>query len=153
MKTREERRHAVSELLRACVECMDQQTFQVVLVPGCNITHEQLRSKTNLSTASYYRALRWCVRRGYLFSDRNNRKVNGKFWGFAGAKKVSKRLIAALGLSKLIKKAADYKKQSEVEAASIREAERRMNIDPDRPRGAVPKSIADALKHCFKRPP
>lgn len=138
IRTRAELRDNLVEILTAMVEHMDQCSLQVQLVPrdngpGVNITHEQLRKRTNLSERQYYRTLKWLKVHGYVRTKRNNKEIdgNGRYCGFAGFKEITLKFFQHIRLNKILKKNADHVKLNKTLNISVRKAD--SEVDPNRP--------------------
>jgi len=145
-----QRREGVLLVLKAMAVKMDQFSFDVQLTPGVDIRHDQLIRMTGLKPRTYYRALADLKAAGYVISKAKNKKTSrGLIRGFAGPKRLTRKLFRALKLDKVLKRldALDLVKAQEVKAAQQGQQ--------------APESITTIhygdfqvlIKRCFKPPP
>lgn len=156
IRTRLELRDNLVELLTALITHMDQCSLQVQLVPGINITHEQLRKRTNLSERQYYRTLHWLKIHGYVCTKRNNKEIdgNGRYCGFAGFKEIKRKFFQHIRLDKVLKKNADHVEQCRREQASVNTLNRQLAEQPENPDRQTPifGDFKSLLSSLYKKP-
>lgn len=145
---RSKRREAVLLVLKAMAVKMDQRTFDVQLTAGVAMRHDQLQRLTGLKRRTYYRALADLKAAGYVTSfAKNKRTGRGDIRGFAGPKRLTKKLFRALKLDKAIKR---------LDALDLVKAQEAAAKQQDKPESITKTSFGDfkaLLSRCFKPPP